>query len=226
MRWWRGVSRALGPASSARAVLDIAVAPLLELLAPRTGGDRSRACGLRGRSDPRTRAARAAVGVAAGVRMARRDSLGTGHGSGRGRSSPTAARCASRTAPDRGRAPASSLISSGCSLSPRGVAVAVGVGQRGRDVRRRAADAPIARDRIPMRTHRVSADRSATACSCAAAPGGGARAGQVAAHGRRAIAFDQSLTSSIGSCFCCSQRRARWCRCGTSCIARPTRSTP
>ena len=31
-RWWRGVMRTLGPASSARAVLDIAVLPLLSLL--------------------------------------------------------------------------------------------------------------------------------------------------------------------------------------------------
>ena len=31
-RWWRQVSRSLGPASSARAVLDVAVAPLLDLL--------------------------------------------------------------------------------------------------------------------------------------------------------------------------------------------------
>lgn len=32
VRWWRHVTRALGPASSARAVLDVAVAPLLRLL--------------------------------------------------------------------------------------------------------------------------------------------------------------------------------------------------
>ena len=32
LRWWRGVSRTLGPASSARAVLDIGLGPLLSLL--------------------------------------------------------------------------------------------------------------------------------------------------------------------------------------------------
>ncbi len=32
VRWWRGVSGALGPASSVRAIQDIAVAPLLDLL--------------------------------------------------------------------------------------------------------------------------------------------------------------------------------------------------
>ena len=32
IRWWRQVSRSLGPASSARTVLDVAVAPLLHLL--------------------------------------------------------------------------------------------------------------------------------------------------------------------------------------------------
>ncbi|MGH9220835.1 MAG: Eco57I restriction-modification methylase domain-containing protein [Vicinamibacterales bacterium] len=32
LRWWRGVSRTLGPTSSARAVLDIALGPLLSLL--------------------------------------------------------------------------------------------------------------------------------------------------------------------------------------------------
>lgn len=31
-QWWRGVSRTLGPASSPRAILDVAVAPLLDLL--------------------------------------------------------------------------------------------------------------------------------------------------------------------------------------------------
>src|SRR4029450_7320625 len=31
-RWWRQVTQALGPASASRAVLDVAVAPLLDLL--------------------------------------------------------------------------------------------------------------------------------------------------------------------------------------------------
>ena len=48
LRWWRGVSRALGPASSARAVLDIAVAPLLELLRHEPAPTVPESYGLRG----------------------------------------------------------------------------------------------------------------------------------------------------------------------------------
>ena len=48
LRWWRGVSRVLGPASSARAVLDIAVAPLLELLRHEPPATVPASCGVRG----------------------------------------------------------------------------------------------------------------------------------------------------------------------------------
>lgn len=48
VRWWRGVSRSLGPASSARAVLDIAVAPLLDLLHHQPPPMVPEPCGLRG----------------------------------------------------------------------------------------------------------------------------------------------------------------------------------
>ncbi len=48
LRWWRGVSCVLGPASSARAVLDIAVAPLLELLRHEPPAAVPESCGLCG----------------------------------------------------------------------------------------------------------------------------------------------------------------------------------
>src|SRR5688500_16216880 len=48
LRWWRGVSSVLGPASSARAVLDIAVAPLLDLLRHESPATVAESCGLRG----------------------------------------------------------------------------------------------------------------------------------------------------------------------------------
>jgi hypothetical protein len=48
VRWWRGASRSLGPASSARAVLDVAVAPLLELLHHEPPPTVPGRCGLRG----------------------------------------------------------------------------------------------------------------------------------------------------------------------------------
>ncbi len=48
MRWWRLVARSLGPASSARAVLDVAVAPLLDLLGYETPVTLAEPYGLRG----------------------------------------------------------------------------------------------------------------------------------------------------------------------------------
>ncbi|MEO7133309.1 MAG: N-6 DNA methylase [Vicinamibacterales bacterium] len=48
LRWWRGVSRSLGPASSARGVVDVAVAPLLELLRHEPAATVPESYGLRG----------------------------------------------------------------------------------------------------------------------------------------------------------------------------------
>jgi len=48
VQWWRGVTRALGPASSARAVSDVAVTPLLNLLHYEPPAMTPAACGLHG----------------------------------------------------------------------------------------------------------------------------------------------------------------------------------
>ena len=54
VRWWRGVSRSLGPASSARAILDVAVAPLLNLLCHELPPAVTESYGLRGFIRPNT----------------------------------------------------------------------------------------------------------------------------------------------------------------------------
>ena len=194
LRWWRGVSRALGPASSARAVLDIAVAPLLELLRHEPARDRSRVVRPSRIAPIRERsAARTAVGVAAHVR----------HG-------------ATRFARDWPRERDWAIITNGRSLriadctrswtragiefdferlllSPRGVAVLWALANAGamsgaapRTLRSRVTDS----DAHASRVCRSLSDGVLGALPLLAASLEPGRS----THGRRAIAFDQSLT--------------------------------
>ena len=164
-RWWRQVSRSLGPASSARTVLDVAVAPLLHLL----GHDRPVVtphplglCGSISGSDVSIVALPWSTPGENRVARRRDARPRRPHVVGDGQQRPIAQDRRLHTHLDSSW-PGVRLRDPDRQSERRGRAVVAG--QRGRRCERRAPDRCAPASSRPTRTPRACATRSVTACS-------------------------------------------------------------